>query len=79
METIFKEIPSSKGGTYSVRLVFDEEGNLLLSNSNCTCIFGSFFQYAGFWKKRNKICRHMIKAIQEVKNEKKNRKAKKEK
>jgi len=72
MNTIFKDIPSNskKDLTYSVRLVFDDDGNLLTDRSNCTCIFGSFYQYAAFWRRKNKICKHMIQAIREVKNEK---------
>ena len=26
---------------------------------NCDCIFGSFFRFGEFWKKKKTICRHV--------------------
>jgi hypothetical protein len=72
MKRIFKKIKSKKTNEiYDVLLTFDDEGNLLLGKSSCTCIFGSWWRFAGFWRKRGVLCCHMIQIIKEVKNGKK--------
>ncbi len=69
---IIKEVINKKGEKYGVILTFDEKGKLLLHKSSCTCIFGSWWRFAGYWKKRGTLCWHMIKCIKEYNGKRKN-------
>lgn len=62
---IFKTIKN-----YNICLTYDDEGNLVLDKSLCDCEFGSWWRFTNYWEKRKKLCRHMIIAIQEEKNDK---------
>jgi len=66
MERVFKKVKSKKTKEiYSVLLTYDDEGNIILSKSSCTCIFGSYYRFARFWRRQNKLCRHMVETIKE--------------
>ena len=54
----------TKSNEFSVKIVLDEENNLL-EDSTCCCEWGSFHRYS----KNNEhrwICRHILKAYAEV-------------
>ena len=57
---------SKKGRTYSVMLTLTDDGEVDLDHSSCTCLFGSFYRFAGHWKEKNKLCWHMRFCIDEV-------------
>ena len=64
MKRIFKEIPSSNGKrTYDVMLTLDDDRKLILNKSSCTCIFGSWYGFAGKFKKTKTLCRHILQAL----------------
>ena len=44
-----------------------------LSKFCCSCIFGSWFRWAGFWKENhpNSICKHALLAIRRIKKDEK--------
>lgn len=66
---VLREVVSRKGKEiYNVTLTFDDDGNLLLHKSSCTCIFGSWWRFAGIFRKKGTLCWHMIKVIQDIKN-----------
>ena len=71
MHRVIRDVKSKKSDeVYGVVLTFDDEGNLLLHKSSCTCIFGSWWRFAGRFAKSETLCWHMIKVIQDIKNEK---------
>ena len=55
MKKIFKDITNNKGKTYSVVITLDNDGEVVLEKSSCSCIFGSWFRFAGKWKDKNKL------------------------
>ena len=69
MRRIFKEVKNNKGKTYSVMITLTDDGEVDLDHSSCTCIFGSWFRFAGYWKTKGKLCRHMELCINEIKKQ----------
>ena len=67
---------SKKGKTYSVMLTLTDDGEVVLEKSSCDCLFGSWYRFAGYWKDKKKLCWHMEKIIEEVKQNGKRNKGK---
>ena len=66
MKKIFRDVTNNKGEIHSVMITLDDDGEVVLGKSLCSCEFGSWWRFATFWKKQNKICRHMSQVIDEL-------------
>jgi len=60
MKYVFEKV-YGKQDTYSVWLLLNEAGDV--SKYSCTCIFGSFYRYAKFWKDKKTLCKHIKEVL----------------
>ena len=76
MKRIFKKVKNNKGKEYSVMLTLTDDGEVDLEKSSCSCVFGSWFRFAGYWRAKKKLCWHMSGLIEELKKQQENEKRK---
>ena len=62
---IFKKVYSRKSNRY-----YDVWVNIIdkkIIAWNCTCVFSSWFRWAGYWQKKGTICKHTKSLIRQLK------------
>ena len=62
---IFKNVYSRKSNTY-----YDVWVNVVdkkIVAWNCSCIFGSWFRWGGYWRKKGTYCKHVKDLIRTLK------------